>query len=165
MNPPTRMLLVVHSCCNIESYMEAYGYNLVPLRAKVHWQKMNGVHVLPPLYTKVMGRPKKNRKKAPEEKEKMGVKYVTRHGLTMHCGICHKPDHNKKGHYKHVQAQQVQDTDGVQTEQVQDQAEQEDEYDDPVILQSIIPQNPSPTQDPSVVVDTMVYKMAQEVYF
>jgi hypothetical protein len=35
--------------------------------------KMKGVVVHPPLFTKIMGRPKKNRKKAPEEKIKKKV--------------------------------------------------------------------------------------------
>ena len=43
--------------------MEAYGFNLVPLRGRVFWEKTNGVQVHPLLYTKVMGRPKKNRRK------------------------------------------------------------------------------------------------------
>lgn len=97
---------LVHSCYSIDTYNEAYGYNLVPLRGRVHWEKMNGVVVHPPLFTKVMGRPKKNRKKAPEEKVKNGANHITRHGLTMHCSICGKADHNKKGHYKHLENEQ-----------------------------------------------------------
>ena len=62
--------------------------------------KMNGPVIHPPLYTKVMGRPKKNRKKAPEEKIKRGVKIFTKSGVTMHGSICGEPDHNMKGHAK-----------------------------------------------------------------
>jgi hypothetical protein len=36
---------------------------------------MNVPKVHPPLYTKVMGRPKKNRRKTPEKKEKNEFKY------------------------------------------------------------------------------------------
>jgi hypothetical protein len=43
-----------------------------------------------------MGRPKKNRKKAPEEKIKKGVKVFTKAGVTIHCSVCGKADHNKK---------------------------------------------------------------------
>jgi hypothetical protein len=53
--------------------LQAYGYNLVPLRGKVHWEKVNGVEVHPPLFTKVMGRPKKNRTKGIEEKIEKGI--------------------------------------------------------------------------------------------
>jgi hypothetical protein len=150
---------LVHSCYSIQTYQEAYRYNLVPLRGRVLWEKMNGVHVLPPLYTKVMGRPRKNRKKAPEEKEKNGAKVVTRGGLTMHCSICGKPDHNKKGHYKHVQKEQEVHHDDVQEEEV------DENYDDPNILHNIIHQQPDPTMDPTHVVETMVYKMGHEVFF
>jgi hypothetical protein len=51
-----------------------------------------------------MGRPKKNRKKTPEEViTKDGAKTLTRGGLTMHCSICGKADHNKKGHAKYIE--------------------------------------------------------------
>jgi hypothetical protein len=55
---------LVHSCYSIQTYLEAYGYNIVPLRGRAFWEKVNGVHVLPPLYTKVMGRPKKKQEKS-----------------------------------------------------------------------------------------------------
>jgi hypothetical protein len=116
---------------------------------------MNGVQVLPPLYIKVMGRPRKNRKKAPEEREKNGVKYVTGGGLTMHCSICGKANHNKKGHYKFVQTEQ-EDQDVQQAEEV--------DYDDPTILENIIHQDSNPSMDPTNVQETIVYKIGQEVY-
>jgi hypothetical protein len=78
---------------------------LAPLRGRAFWEKMNGVVIHPPLFTKVMGRPKKNRKKAPEEKIKKGVTVLTKAGVTMHCSMCGKPDHNKKGHHKYVERQ------------------------------------------------------------
>jgi hypothetical protein len=52
-----RILLerLVHSSYSIATYKEAYGYNQIPLRGRVHWENMNRVHVHPPLFTKVMG--------------------------------------------------------------------------------------------------------------
>jgi hypothetical protein len=76
-----------------------------------------------------MGRPKKNRKKAPEEKQKNGATYITKAGLTMHCSICGKANHNKKGHYKYVDSQQMDDQEFVQ----------EDDADDPSFLQVCAP--------------------------
>jgi hypothetical protein len=77
-----------------------------------------------------MGRPKKNRKKAPEEKiRKDGAKTLTRGGLTMHCSICGKTNHNKKGHenfMQNVQANEVAST---------GEEEEEEEHDIPSILQ------------------------------
>jgi hypothetical protein len=94
----------VHSCYSIEAYKRAYAYKLVPPRARVFWEKQPGMQIHPPLYTKVMGRPKKNRKKTPEEViTKDGAKTLTRGGLTMHCSICGKADHNKKGHAKYIE--------------------------------------------------------------
>jgi hypothetical protein len=109
---------LVHSCYTIETYKKAYAYNLMPLRSRDHWEKMNAVVVHPPLYTKVMGRPKKNRRKTPEEKEKNGIKYVTRAGLTMHCSICGNPNHNKKGHAKYIQTEQNNEDVEVENEDI-----------------------------------------------
>jgi hypothetical protein len=98
---------LVHSCYKIDTYKRAYAYNVVLLKGRVHWEKMNGFVILPPLYTKVMGRPKKNRRKAPKEKEKNGATHATRGGITMHCSICGQPNQNKKGHYNYVQTMQA----------------------------------------------------------
>ena len=56
------------------------------------------------LYTPKSWEGRKNRRKGPEEKEKNGAKIITRAGLTMHCSLCGKADHNKKGHYKYVES-------------------------------------------------------------
>jgi hypothetical protein len=72
---------------------------------------MNAVPIQPPLFTKVMGRPKKNRKKTPEEKIKRGKKVFTKAGVTMHCSICGKAYHNKKGHTKYVERMEDEEID------------------------------------------------------
>jgi hypothetical protein len=61
----------VHSCYSINTYKYAYAYNLFPLRGRVLWEKTNGVLVLPPLYRKVMGRPKKIGRKPQRRRRKM----------------------------------------------------------------------------------------------
>ena len=116
----------VHSCYTIETYKRAYSYNLAPLRSRVHWEKMNAEIVHPPLYTKVMGRPKNNRRKTPEEKEKNGVKYLSKSGVTMHCSVCGNPNHNIKGHDKWVLDQSIVDVDVDVVDE---------DFDDPSILQ------------------------------
>lgn len=102
---------LVHSCYTIDTYYKAYGFNLAPLRGRLFWQNMEGVVVHPPLFTKVMGRPKKSRRKAPEEKIKKGVKVFTKAGVLIHCSMCGRSDHNKRTHQRymdnlHVQQQQ-----------------------------------------------------------
>jgi hypothetical protein len=120
---------LVHSCYSIERYKEAYGYNLIPLRGRAFWEKTNGVKVHPPLFTKVMGRPKKNRRKAPEEKIKNGAKHLTKHGVSMHCSVCGNPGHNKKGHDKYIASVQVEQDEALEPEGV--------EFDDPSYIQVI----------------------------
>jgi hypothetical protein len=87
---------LVHSCYTVDAFNRAYAYNLAPLRDRAFWQNMNAVPIQPPLLTKVMGRPKKNRKKAPKEKIKKGARVFTKAGVTIHCSVCGKADHNKK---------------------------------------------------------------------
>jgi hypothetical protein len=74
-----------------------------------------------------MGRPKKNRRKAPEEKMKKGVKVFTKAGVTIHCSVCGKADHNKRGHLKFVQDQVQQQQDGI--------IQEDEDYDIPEIIQ------------------------------
>jgi len=47
-----------------------------------------------------LGRPKKNRKKTPEEMMKNGVSVLNKKGVTMLYSICGRADHNRKGHEK-----------------------------------------------------------------
>jgi hypothetical protein len=58
----------------------------------------------PPIFTKIMGRPKKNRKKTPWEKIKKGVKVFTKVGVKIHSFICEKIDHNKKCNKKYLES-------------------------------------------------------------
>jgi hypothetical protein len=96
---------LVDNCYTVETYKRAYAYTLAPLRGRVFWEKMNATRVHPPLYTKVMGRPKRCRRKAPEEKVKEGVPYFTKAGTIIHCSICGKSGHNKKGHQTYLLSQ------------------------------------------------------------
>ena len=93
---------LVHQCYTIDAYYRAYAFNLSPMRGREFWEKVPGPTIHPPLFTKVMGRPKKNRRKAPEEVVKRGVKVFTKAGVQIHCSECGQPGHNKKGHQKYV---------------------------------------------------------------
>ncbi|XP_044401025.1 uncharacterized protein [Triticum aestivum] len=147
---------LVHPCYTVESYKKAYAYNIMPLRDKGHWEKMHGIDVYPPLYTKVMGRPKKTRKKDPEEKkDKNGGIKLTKAGSTMHCSICKAPNHNKKGHHKHVN--------DIQNEQAAKQVEED--FDDPGIVANIMPHTVRPFLDPTQTPDSMVFMMQEQERF
>jgi hypothetical protein len=93
---------LVHTCYSIDTHKKAYSYTLVPLRARCFWERQSGSFVHPPLFTKVLGRPKKNRRKSPEELEKKGGKMITKAGVKMHCSICGNESHNKKGHARYI---------------------------------------------------------------
>ena len=94
---------LVHKCYTIEAYLQAYGHFIMPLRDRGHWEKMNGMYIHPPVFTKQMGRPPKNRRKTPEEKRKKdGTVYLNKKGVAMHCSVCGKDDHNNRGHEKYM---------------------------------------------------------------
>ncbi|KAM3198316.1 hypothetical protein ACQJBY_073454 [Aegilops geniculata] len=138
---------MVHECYTVENYKDCYGWNLMPMSDMKKWEKMHGIPVFPPIYTKVMGRPKKNRKKEPEEKQdKNGLKKISKHGVTMHCSICGATDHNKKGHHNHLNEKPRP----VPAEE----AEEEEDYADPSIIANIMPRP-----------DCMVYKMHEKEKF
>ncbi|XP_044343164.1 uncharacterized protein [Triticum aestivum] len=68
----------------------------------------------------------------------------------MHCFICGKSDHNKKGHDKYMAAE------------VEAQLDEEEEIEDPSILQDIMPARLNPRLDPMNVRTSMVYMMGHE---
>lgn len=86
---------MVSFCYTIQAYKQAYGFNIMPVRDKVHWEKTNGVEVKPPLYEKKVGRPKKTRRKQPQELE--GGTKISKHGVQIHCRYCRGEDHNIRG--------------------------------------------------------------------
>ena len=54
-------------------------------------------HQAPKIVIKV-GRPQKNRRQQPEEKEgKKGEKKISKHGTIQHCSYCGKQGHNRGG--------------------------------------------------------------------
>ncbi|KAM3191553.1 hypothetical protein ACQJBY_069068 [Aegilops geniculata] len=142
---------LVHKCYTIETYLQAYGGNIMPMRDISEWEDMNGIIVHPPVFKKVMGRPPKNRKKTPEEKKKKdGTVYLNKKGVTMHCSVCGQADHNSKGHDTHVAAHQ------------QANELEEEEFEDPAILQDIMPHRVNPRLDPINCKGSMVYNMSHE---
>jgi hypothetical protein len=83
---------------SIDSFKRAYSNIIRPCRDRREWQKTYGINVDPPAYDKKVGRPSKNRRKAPHELEHhMGGKKMSRHGVIMHCSYCGGPGHNIGG--------------------------------------------------------------------
>jgi hypothetical protein len=71
--------------------------------------------------------------------------------MTMHCSVCGNPNHNKKGHAKWV------------LDQLNGAANVEDEdVDDPSLMQHLMPITPDPRNDPMHQMRTMVHQVGQE---
>lgn len=131
----------------IDTYLEAYGHNIMPMRDRALWEQVEGPIIHPPVYKKRMGRPPKNRKKTPEEKlQKDGSIALNRKGVNMHCSICGKADHNKKGHQKFMERE----------------ANELEEEIDTSILNDIRTHIEDTRMDPMHVPTSMVYRMRQE---
>ncbi|KAM0850424.1 hypothetical protein ACQ4PT_053092 [Festuca glaucescens] len=77
---------LVADCYSIQTFMKAYGTHVRPVRDRKEWKKLNGPEVKPPYYEKVVGKPRKSRRKAPEEKQN-GTK-LSKAGVQMHCSYC-----------------------------------------------------------------------------
>ncbi|KAM0915074.1 hypothetical protein ACQ4PT_011100 [Festuca glaucescens] len=89
----------VHPAYSVQRFRRAYAHNIMPCRDKSEWAIVdNCPKVAPPHYEKKVGRPKKNRRKQPEEKQsKKGGIAMSKHGVIIHCSHCGNPRHNKSG--------------------------------------------------------------------
>jgi hypothetical protein len=89
---------LVDKCYSLEMHAKAYGNVIYPCKDRTEWENMNATPILPPMYTKHVGRPTKSRRKAPYEVDaRGGGKKLTRHGIIIHCKYCGFPDHNIAG--------------------------------------------------------------------
>ena len=91
-------ITLVDKCYSVEMHQKAYSHIVYPCKDMSEWERMDGPPILPPLYTKHVGRPTKIRRKAPGEVDaRGGGKKMSRHGVIMHCKYCGHPDHNIAG--------------------------------------------------------------------
>ena len=86
--------LMVETCYELKTYIEAYNCSIYPIADRSEWTKTNGPDILPPYYEKKCGRPKRSRRKNPEELAD-GTK-LSKHGVKMHCGYCRDPNHTRR---------------------------------------------------------------------
>ena len=66
----------------------------MPVPSARYQEKANEEPINPPLIRKIPGRPKKVRRRAPDEPKKGQIS--TRKRLTVHCKKCFKPGHNSR---------------------------------------------------------------------
>jgi hypothetical protein len=82
----------VHECYSILNFKLAYDEVIMPTKDEREWVGVNGCPILPPVYTKKVGRPPTKRRVAPEDKDGL----LSRHGTIQHCSICSSSEHNKR---------------------------------------------------------------------
>lgn len=80
----------VHAYYRREAYKAAYGYAISPMNGKRMWPFTPDGPILPPLYKRKPGRPKKLRRRGPHEDDEEGTRPNPRH----RCGRCGVLGHN-----------------------------------------------------------------------
>ena len=92
----------VHDCYSKEAYMRAYSPVIGPMDGEELWPKANKGPLLPPEKIKLPGRPKKVRKREPDEvpapkKNSKQVQKLSRTGLMSYkCRKCKMAGHNSR---------------------------------------------------------------------
>ena len=114
---------MVHDCYIVENYMKAYGYTLSLLETLNTGRCNQDTRYFHQCSLNNWAGQRKTGK-TPKEKIKHGVRYLNKKGVTMHCSICGRADHNRNVHYRWREAL------------VEEGVELVDEnYDDPTFLQ------------------------------
>ncbi|OIT06972.1 hypothetical protein A4A49_61507, partial [Nicotiana attenuata] len=95
--------MYVHECYTTEQYMKSYGPSILPINSSAQWPKTGVDPVLPPIYKTQPGRPKKLRKRGPDETspkepdlKKHNSLKASRKGKKKNCGTCGKTGHNSR---------------------------------------------------------------------
>ncbi|XP_027171923.1 uncharacterized protein LOC113771547 [Coffea eugenioides] len=82
----------VDACYHREAYLRASNFTIGPVPSKQLWVDSKMQYLNPPLVKKQPGRPKKQRKKGPEEPTNQ--QKASRKGLAVYCRRCLKTGHN-----------------------------------------------------------------------
>ncbi|KAH7862346.1 hypothetical protein Vadar_003544 [Vaccinium darrowii] len=85
----------VHEWYKVSTYLKCYENLLSPINGRDLWPETNNPVMLPPDVKKRSGRPKKARRREPEEPQ--DPTKLTKKGVQMRCSACGKVGHNKRG--------------------------------------------------------------------
>ncbi|XP_057801530.1 uncharacterized protein LOC131016805 [Salvia miltiorrhiza] len=86
-------LLAISQCYHRDSYAKAYEHLIKPLPGVKFWNVKDEDAIEPPPVEKKIGRPKKNRVRAPNEPKRKHK--LSRVGKTQHCSLCRSANHKK----------------------------------------------------------------------
>jgi len=84
----------VHRYYRIEKYRECYSQGITPINGQNMWPKTNYPDILPPAYKRGPGRPKKLRRREPDETTSTNRWSRTR--TTNRCNVCLEYGHNAR---------------------------------------------------------------------
>ncbi|KAF7133524.1 hypothetical protein RHSIM_Rhsim09G0049900 [Rhododendron simsii] len=84
----------VHECYKVDTYLKCYGNLLSPMNGRDLWPETDNPFMLPPNVKKRSGRPKKARRREPDEPQ--DPTKLTKRGVKMRCSACGTVGHNKR---------------------------------------------------------------------
>jgi hypothetical protein len=85
----------VYRYYNIEKYRECYSEGITPISGENMWPKTDFPDILPPAYKRGPGRPKKLRRRQPDETTSQNR--WNRNNTTNQCTVCQDYGHNARG--------------------------------------------------------------------
>lgn len=86
----------VHDCYKVDTYLSTYNHLMNPINGRDMWPTTDNPILLPPDVQKRVGRPKKARRRGPEEPEPADPTKLGRKGIKMTCKLCNKVGHNRR---------------------------------------------------------------------
>ncbi|KAH0996454.1 hypothetical protein GBA52_020318 [Prunus armeniaca] len=101
----------VNACYSAATYLGAYDNLIQPINGPNLWGRSEHEAIKPSSYSGQLGRPRKLRRKEPEEKTaKCGKKWLGKQGIAMRCSYCGEEDNNTKTHHMHLPPNQKKKT-------------------------------------------------------
>lgn len=86
----------VHPYYRREAYMATYGHVITPINGQKLWPTTNDPYILPPLYKRAPGRPKKLRRRDPHEDTTDNQTRLRRGVARNKCSRCGQFGHNSR---------------------------------------------------------------------
>lgn len=84
----------VYSYYKVETYVKTYANLILPINGKEMWHTVDKPKLFPPDVVSRPGRPKKARRREPEEPDPT---ILSKRGVKMSCCGCGREGHNKRG--------------------------------------------------------------------
>ncbi|XP_073147584.1 uncharacterized protein [Henckelia pumila] len=115
----------VHPCYSVNSYLSCYENTIYGTNSSELWPSSNNIAPLPPTYAELIGRPKKLRKREPNEPPAASHNPHRLRGVkrTNKCKTCGDVGHNSKTCSKRTMGESARDNREVVSNEVNDQSQ------------------------------------------